>query len=446
MIERNGVLDVHALVFNPHTNTFRHYLSSVIATSKSHLPERALLLLLAMVQFTHIMDFMIMMPLGPQLMRVLSISASEFSLLIAAYTMTAGVIGFLTAPFIDRYDRRMVLLVSYAGFILGTYACAASDSIGQLLLARAICGAFGGISNATILAIVGDLVPSERRGAAMGIIMTSFSAAAALGVPFGLFLAQRFRWETPFYLVVGIALVVETLLMLWLPHVRGHLEDGPPTSLRNFVSLLSDPNAWRGILLMVSLVFGHFTIIPFLSPHLVFNLKYPESHLALVYVVGGGLTIVTAPLIGRLSDHFGRAKIFTILVVVAAVIISLLTHAGPLPVFPTLIITGLFFIFASGRYVPAQAILTSAVPSARRGAFMSLTACTRDLCSGLAAVLAGRVVVQTSAGLLHVNWLGWLAVGTSLVSIWLIRRVRTVADKIPPANQSAIPLGVAAEG
>ena len=418
----------------------------MITASKSRLPERALLLLLAAVQFTHIMDFMIMMPLGPQLMRVLSITASQFSLLIAAYTMTAGVIGFLTAPFIDRYDRRMVLLVSYAGFILGTYACASSESVGQLLLARAVCGAFGGISNATILAIVGDLVPSIRRGAAMGIIMTSFSAAAAFGVPFGLFLAQRFRWETPFYLVVGIALVVEILLMLWLPHVRGHLADGPPPSLKNFASLLSDPNAWRGILLMVSLVFGHFTIIPFLSPHLVSNLKYPESHLALVYVVGGVLTIVTAPMIGRLSDRFGRARVFTILVLVAATIISILTHAGPLPVSTTLVITGLFFVFASGRYVPAQAVLTSAVPAVQRGAFMSLTACTRDLCSGLAALLAGRVVVQTSNGLLHVGWLGWLAVGTSILSIWLIRRVRSVADHIPSANQSAVPLGVAAEG
>lgn len=411
-----------------------------------HLPERALLLLLAAVQFTHIMDFMIMMPLGPQLMRVLSISASQFSLLIAAYTMTAGVIGFLAAPFMDRFDRRVILLGAYAGFILGTYACASSETFGQLLLARAICGAFGGISNATILAVVGDLVPTARRGAAMGIIMTSFSAAAAFGVPFGLFLAQRFRWETPFVLIVGIALVVEVLLALWMPHVRGHLAGGPPPSLKNFGILLSDSNAWRGLLLMVSLVFGHFTIIPFLSPHLVSNLKYPESRLAFVYIVGGVLTVVTSPLIGRLSDRFGRARVFTVLVLVAVTIISILTHAGTLPAPTTLVITGLFFVFASGRFVPAQAVLTSAVPSARRGAFMSLTACTRDLCSGLAAVLAGRVVVQTPGGLLHVGWLGWLAVGTSLLSIWLIRRVRTVVDHFPSANQSAVPLGVAAEG
>ncbi|MFZ4776830.1 MAG: MFS transporter [Terrimicrobiaceae bacterium] len=416
------------------------------SASKPHLPERPLLLLLAMVQFTHIMDFMIMMPLGPNLMRVLSISASQFSLLIAAYTMTAGVVGLLTAPFIDRFDRRTVLLVSYAGFIAGTYACAASDTVDGLLAARAICGAFGGVSNATILAIVGDLIPSERRGAAMGIIMTSFSAAAAFGVPFGLFLARLFRWEAPFYLLVVIAIVVEVLLMLRLPHVRGHLVDGPPASLKNFGALLSDANAWRGLLLMVFLVFGQFTIIPFLSPHLVFNLKFPESHLALVYVVGGVLTIVTAPLIGGLADRYGRARIFTILALVAATIISLLTHAGPLPMFATLVMTGLFFVFASGRFVPAQAILTSAVPSTRRGAFMSLTACTRDFCSGLASILAGRVVVQAAGGLLHVNWLGWLAVGSSLVSIWLIRRVKVVADSCPSANESGVPLGVAAEG
>jgi len=413
---------------------------------KLHLSERPLLILLAAVQFTHIMDFMIMMPLGPMLMRELAISPAQFSVLIAAYTMVAGIIGLLVAPFIDRFDRRGVLVVSYAGFIAGTYCCATAETVTALLVARALCGAFGGVSNATILAIVGDRVPAERRGAAMGIIMTSFSAAAAFGVPFGLFLAQRFRWETPFFFLVGIALTVEVLLLVSLPHVRGHLADGPPESWKNFLSLLADRNAWRALLLMVSLVFGHFTIIPFLSPHLVFNLKLPESDLALVYVLGGLLTIITAPYIGRLSDRLGRAKVFTGVVCVAAVIIGLLTHAGPLPVPVTLLMTGLFFVFASGRYVPAQAVLASAVSSSRRGAFMSLTACTRDFCTGLAAIMAGRVVLRTPDALLHVNWLGWLAVAVSLLSIWLIRRVKAVHEPLPSAIHSGVPMGVTAEG
>ncbi len=417
-----------------------------MAFFKTHLSERALLILLAAVQFTHIMDFMIMMPLGPMLMRQLSISAAQFSMLIAAYTMTAGIVGLLVAPFIDRFDRRRVLVVAYVGFIVGTYCCATAETVGGLLAARAVCGAFGGVSNATILAIVGDLVPANRRGAAMGIIMTSFSAAAAFGVPFGLFLAQQSRWETPFFLLAGIALAVEALLLLFLPSVRGHLVNGPPESLKNFLDLLSDGNAWRGLLLVVSLVFGHFTIVPFLSPHLVFNLRLPESHLALVYMLGGLLTIITAPYIGRLSDRIGLARVFTAVVCVAIVSVLLLTHAGPLPIPATLALTGVFFIFASGRYVPAQAALTSAVSSSRRGAFMSLTACTRDFCTGLAAILAGGVVLRTPDALLHVNWLGWMAATVSLLSLWVIRGVKSVHEPAPSAIESGVPMGVTAEG
>jgi len=372
------------------------------------------------------MDFMILMPLGPQLMRELSITAAQFSELIASYTITAGIVGLLIAPFIDRYDRRTVLLICYAGFIAGTLACAVSTTVGGLMTARAVCGVFGGISNAIILAIVGDLVPTDRRGAAMGIIMTAFSAAAAFGVPFGLFLAQQFIWETPFYLLAGIGLVVEIFLFAFLPSVRGHLADGPPASWKNFLDLLANGNAWRALLLMVSLVFGHFTIIPFLSPHLVFNLKLPETYLTLVYILGGLLTILTAPWIGRLCDRLGRVPVFTVVVVCAATIIFLLTHAGPMPVAATLVLTSLFFIFASGRYVPAQAVLTSAVGANQRGGFMSLTACTRDLCTGLAAILAGRVVFRSGDELLNVNLLGWLAVAVSLLSIWLIRQVKAV--------------------
>lgn len=381
------------------------------------------------------MDFMIMMPLGPQLMRELSISASQFSGLIAAYTMMAGVVGLLIAPFVDRFDRQNVLLIAYAGFIAGTYACAASHTASELLWARGFSGAFGGVCTSTVLAIVGDIIPSARRGAAMGIIMTSFSAAAAFGVPFGLFLAQQFRWEAPFYLLVLIALTVEIVMICVLPHVRGHLAAGPPASWKNFISLLGDGNAWRAMLLMVSLVFGHFTIIPFLSPHLVFNLHLPERYLAWVYVIGGLLTIITAPWIGRLSDKFGRVRVFTIVVCCAVFVVFVLTQTPPLPIPGIFVLTGLFFVFASGRYVPAQAVLTSAVAASRRGAFMSLTSCTRDFCTGLAALMAGQVVVRTPDALLHVDWLGWIAVSVSVLSIWLIRNVTPVQDSPNPSDE-----------
>src|SRR2546428_6625392 len=171
----------------------------------NRLSERSLLLLLAAVEFTHIMDFMILMPLRPQLMRELHIGPGHFSALVAAYTISSGVVGLLVAPFIDRFDRRKVLLLAYAGFTIGTLACALSQNATSLLAARALSGAFGGVSIAMVMAILGDVVPAERRAAGVGIVMTAFSAAAAVGIPFGLKLAQHWRWEAPFFLLAGVA-------------------------------------------------------------------------------------------------------------------------------------------------------------------------------------------------------------------------------------------------
>ena len=394
---------------------------------KPLLSERRLLLLLAAVQFTHIMDFMIMMPLGPQLMRELGISAQQFGGLISSFAITAGVVGLAVAPFTDRFDRRKLLLFCYAGFTLGTLACGLSNNAATLLIARAVCGAFGGVSGATIMAIVADVVPPERRARGMGIIMTAFSAAAALGVPFGLMIAQRWKWEAPFLVVATIAAGVWAGLFYILPPVRGHLTGGKFTSGKDFLELLRNGNAWKGLALMVTMIFGHFTIIPFLSPYLVGNVGLPENRLFLVYLTGGLVTIFTGPWIGRLADRHGRFRVYIFLIAGACTVIRLLTSSGPIPVWQTLVLAGLFFAFASGRFVPGQAVISLAVPSTRRGAYMSLVACSRDLASGLTAFAGGHIVVEGAGGrLLHFERLGWLAIGASLVSLWIFRQVKSV--------------------
>lgn len=397
------------------------------------LSERPLLLLLAGVQFTHIMDFMIMMPLGPQLMRELHIGPGQFSALVAAYTMSSGVVGLLAAPFIDRFDRRTLLLFTYAGFTVGTLACALAHNATALLAARVLSGAFGGVSGALVMAIVSDVVPAERRAAGIGIVMTAFSVAAALGVPFGLQLAQRFQWEAPFFMLASIAGVMWLVAFMGLPAVRSHLQDDPGNRTRAFAELLRDANAGRALLFMAALVFGHFAIIPLLSPYLVANVGLPERHLFLVYLVGGVLTVFTAPLVGRLADSMGRFRVFSFLVAVACLVTLAIAHAGPLPTWTVLVLSGLFFVFASGRFVPAQAIVSLAVPASRRGAFMSLSGCARDLAAGLTSSIGGWVVAKTPSGqLLNFHWLGWMAVAASLVSLWLARHVRVNETVVPP--------------
>ncbi len=388
--------------------------------------ERAILLLLAAVQFTHILDFMVVMPLGQQFMRELNITPAQFSHLVAAYTISAGVIGLLTAPFMDRFDRRKVLLIAYAGFFLGTLACALSHTAEMLLVSRAICGAFGGVSGATIMAIVGDIVPPQRRASGMAVIMGAFAAAAALGVPFGLFLAQRFRWEMPFVLIAGMGIVVWVLIYVTLPPIRAHLDhDTPLHHFTAFFELLRDDNAGRALLFMSALVMGHFAVIPLLAPYMVTNIGLPENRLFLIYMVGGICSAMTAPFCGKLADRFGRLRVYAILISVACVVTLWISNSGPMPVWAVLLSAGMFFTFASGRFIPAQAILSLAVPSKRRGSFMSLTSCTRDLTSGITSSLGGWIVTKSPTGqLVNYDKLGWLAVTMSLLSLWLASRVR----------------------
>ncbi len=401
--------------------------------------ERLVLLVLAAIQFTHIMDFMVMMPLAPQLMRELDLGAGQFSALVAAYSIAAGIVGLLGAPFVDRFDRRTLLLGAYAGFTVATLLCGLASNAHLLLIARAIGGAFGGISGSLCLAIVSDLVPPARRAAGIGIVMTAFAVAAAIGVPVGLQLAHLWGWRMPFLIVAGVGVVVWALVFRVVPPVRGHLQQGENKGAA-FRELLRDANAGRGILFMAVMVLGHFSIIPLLSPHLVGDLGLPEKYLFLFYFIGGVMSVLTAPRVGRLADRYGRHRVFTIMVLVASVIVLTFANSGPLPVWATLVLAGLFFTFASGRFVPGQAIVTLAVPSSRRGAFLSLSSCARDLASGIASTLGGWIVVKQPDGrLLHFNWLGWIAVGAGLVSILAARTVHA-NDKGGPS-----PLGATAE-
>jgi predicted MFS family arabinose efflux permease len=417
-----------------------------VRTLMRQLSERSLLFLLAAVQFTHIVDFMILMPLGPQLMRDLHIGPGQLSSLVAAYTISSGIVGLLAAPFIDRFDRRKLLLFAYGGFMIGTLSCGLSINAATLLMGRALSGTFGGLSIAMIMSIIGDVVPPERRAAGMGVVMTAFSAAAALGVPFGLKLAQMFRWEAPFLTLAGLAAIIWTIAYLRIPPVRGHLEnrgDNDPT--RAFSQLLRDSNAWRALTFMSATVIGHFAIIPLLSPFLVGNVGLPERDLFLVYMTGGVLTVFTAPVVGRLADSLGRRRVFACMVMVACAVAVWITQSGPLPPWVVMVQAGMFFVFASGRFIPGQAIMTLAVPASRRGAFMSLNGCARDLTMGLASSIGGWLVVKEPSGRLdNFQWLGWLAVVAGAISIWLASRVhvndvRAPAGAVPATETAEVP-------
>jgi predicted MFS family arabinose efflux permease len=396
------------------------------------LPERLLLLLLAAVQFTHILDFMVLMPLGPQLMRLFDIQPYQFSNLVASYTFSAAVAGVVGAFFVDRFDRKPALLFCYGGFVLGTLACALAPTYETLLLARIVSGAFGGISGAMVLTVVGDVIPLPRRASAMGIIMSAFALASVAGVPLGLWLAAVWSWHAPFVIVVVLGSVIWWVAFFRFPSLRGHLASGGnPTAraLAGLRELLTSRNTVTALGFMMVMVFGHFIIIPFLSPAMVANAGLQERELSYFYFAGGVASLLTARLVGRLADRYGRLLMFAITITGALLPIYLISHQGPAPVIVIMGVAALFFIFGGGRFIPGQAIVTSAVPARLRGSFMSLNSSVRDLAAGGASLLGGHIIVKDAltGKLLHFPTLGWIAIGASLLSVVVASRVKPVS-------------------
>lgn len=397
--------------------------------SEAKIAERPLLLMLSMVQFTHLMDFMVMMPLGPQLMRLFHLEPQHFSLLVASYTFSAAVAGFLGALWVDRFDRKVALLFCYAGFLLGTLACALAPGFEALLAARVISGAFGGVAGAMVLTIIGDVVAPERRGRAIGVVMAAFSLASVAGVPLGLWLAARWNWHAPFFVIVALGALVWLAVCGLLPPMRDHLTGTKPKTFTGLRELLSSRNTVTALLFMMLMVFGHFVIIPFLSPSLVANAGMREADLWSFYLAGGVASLGSAPWLGRMSDKHGKLRVFCITVSLAMVPVYLLMNQGLSPLWSILMLAVAFFVLGGGRFVPGQAIITGAVPARLRGSFISLNNSVRDLAAGGASLLGGHIVVKDLATgkLLHLPTLGWIAIAASLLSVVLAARVKSVA-------------------
>ena len=400
--------------------------------------ELALLLTLAAVQFTHIVDFMIIMPLGPQLMRLLDVGPREFSLLVAAYTFAAAASGFVAAFWIDRFDHKRVLLVLYAGFIVATALCGLAPNYPLLLAARIAAGTFGGVMGGLVLAIVADLVPFARRATATGVVATSFSLAAVAGVPAGLWIAANSTWRMPFLALAAASIVVAVAAARVLPPISGHLEHAvrrrPVEQLR---AIFGEPNHLRTFAFTVVLMFAGFTVIPFIAPYNVANVGLAEIDLPIMYFAGGLATLVSSPIIGRLADRYGKKRVFTIVAILSVAPILITTH---LPAVSLAVVVGcavLFFVLVTGRFGPGMALISGSAEPRLRGSFMSFNASIQQLGAGFAAMTAGLIIGRAPDGALtHYGVVGWIAAACTLLAIWLANRIRIV-DDAPGAGERA---------
>ncbi|WP_321946299.1 MFS transporter [Paraburkholderia sp. J10-1] len=411
-----------------------------MTTTLTPLRERTLLWLLALTQFTVIMDFMVMMPLGPQIMHAFAITPAAFATAVSAYSLCSGLSGLLAATYIDRFDRRRLLQVAYALFALSNLACALATNFHLLLAARAFAGLTGGILGSIVMAIVSDVIPAARRGAATGIIMTAFSIAAIAGVPAGVLLGAHYGWSAPFLLLVALSVAIWLAGSRVVPSLTEHLGQRTPLAqvLPNLWQLLTLPRHLKAFALTFTMMAGHMLVIPFIAPMLVGNHGVAPQQLSWLYMAGGAATFMTSRAVGRLADRYGKRRVFRVMALVSLAPVLFVTHLPTLPFFALVAFFALFMISMSGRMVPMQALLTTIPEPARRGAFLSANSAVQALGTGIGAWLGGQWLTNGAHGaIIGFGQNGWIAAALTCVAVLWVSRVRGATEDVP--NDVAAP-------
>ncbi|MBS0417918.1 MAG: MFS transporter [Proteobacteria bacterium] len=384
--------------------------------------QKFVVAVLAFLQFTIILDFMIISPLGAMMMPTLNITPHQFGWAVSAYAFSAGVSGFLAAGFADRFDRKRLLLFFYCGFMLGTLLCALANSYPLLLLARIVTGLFGGVIGSVALAIATDLFPLEMRGRVMGIISTSFAASQVLGLPAGLFFANRWDWHAPFFAILAVAVPAGLIILLRLKPVADHLALKQERSpLMHLVHTIAEPRFSLAFILVTLLPTGGYMLMPFGTAFIVNNVGLSFDVLPVIYLVTGLCAVFVGPLVGRASDRFGKFPTFCFGTALSVIMVIIWTNIGHLPLAWVIVINVILFAGIFSRMIPAQALVSAIPGPTQRGAFNAVSASLQQLAGGISAGAAGLIIVQQPAGRLeHFDWLGYIVVAVSLVSLVLM--------------------------
>lgn len=392
--------------------------------------ERWLLFTLAGIQFTSVLDFMIMMPLGPQLTKLFGISAGEFGFLVSAYTFSAGLSGLLAATYIDRFGRKRMMLTLYPLFGAAALACSLAPSYAWLIMARVASGFFGGVLMAISQTIVAEVIPFERRGRAMSVVMTSFSVATVAGVPLALFLVSHFNWHAPFLATACMVSVLVVVALNTLPSLKGHLQAPAPgdatlSLLANLRLVLVDPNHLRAFAMSVCMVSTGFVVVPYITLYLQFNAGFSTDQIPYVYLFGGISTLISARFIGLWSDRAGKAHAFRRLALIMPLPLLVMTLSAGLPQWAILAISSVLFVVMSGRMIPGMALIGAAADPRRRGSFMTLNSAVQSLSMGLAAMVGGQILGMDADGNLTHYWMAALiGGGASLLSFVMAAKLR----------------------
>jgi predicted MFS family arabinose efflux permease len=388
--------------------------------------QKFVIFILAITQFSVILDFMVMSPLGDILMKSLSLKPSQFGMAVSAYAFSAGTSGLLTAGFADRFDRKKLLLFFYIGFIAGTICCGIAQSYTLLIAARIVTGLFGGVIGSISMAIITDLFDINQRGRVMGFVQMAFGASQVLGIPIGLYLANGWGWHAPFILIAIMASLIALLIIVKLQPVTKHLtvQQGE-NALKHLWLAISNRRYGVGFTATALLSIGGFMMMPFGAAFAINNLGVTPMQLPLLYMVSGVWALIFMPLIGKLSDQMDKFSLFAMASVLMMAVVIFYTHLSATPLWIIMIVNVIMMIGIMSRMVPSGA-LNSGIPDLKdRGAFMSINSSLQQIAGGIAAAAAGMIVIQKTrfSPIEHYGTLGYIVASISCLSIYLVYRV-----------------------
>ncbi|OFZ29841.1 MAG: MFS transporter [Bdellovibrionales bacterium RIFCSPHIGHO2_01_FULL_40_29] len=389
--------------------------------------QKFVIALLSFLQFTIVLDFMIMSPLGAMLMPALKISPQQFGVVVSVYAFSAGISGILASGFADRFDRKKILLFFYVGFVLGTFFCAMAPTYPLLLAARTVTGLFGGVIGSIVFAITTDLFPYEQRGRVMGFVQTSFAASQILGIPAGLYFSNLWGWHAPFLMIVAVSVFVGVIILMYLKPIDAHLKmQKDHNAFEHLRRTITTPRYAFAFATTALLSTGGFMLMPFGSAFTVHNLGIAVEKLPMIYLITGLCAIVTGPLVGRFSDLVGKFKVFTFGTVVSMILVVIYTNMGVSPLWMVVLVNAVLFVGIFSRMIPSQALMSAIPTPDSRGAFMAISSSLQQIAGGFAAVIAGSVVSERPGGYLeHFDTLGYILVLTTTftwVMMWFINK------------------------
>jgi predicted MFS family arabinose efflux permease len=393
------------------------------------LSEKRLLWLLGAVQLVNVVDFVMVLPLGPDFARALDIPTHLLGLVAGSYTAAAAVAGLLASSILDRFDRRSALLVTLLGLVVGTALGAAATGVASMLFARVVAGAFGGPATSLAMSILTDAVPPERRGRAMGKVMGAFSIASVIGIPAGLELARLGGWYLPFIVIAALGVLVALAVWVWMPPMRAHLaaRGSQPVPRRPLREFLTDRLVALALIGTAVAMAGTFALISNLSTFVQFNLGFPRDQLGLMYMLGGAVTFFTMRLTGRAVDRWGSTRVVAL---ATALVVGVITLAflPERPLIPVVAIFIGFMLANTTRMIGLNALTTRVPPLAERARFMSMQNAVSHTSTSAGAVLSTWVLHERADGSLE--GMATLALGAAALAVMLPPLVGVLAARV----------------